>query len=486
MDTDGDERGRPTVDTVATWPYGGNFHEFAFGLLYQDGFFYVNLSVVDQPTAARPPMPQPAANRGTTIKVNKDDRRDQLRRRRPAHPERHRLGPGGRHLRHRQPGWLAARVEAGAHQAGPVLQPLHEPGRARSTTSPVTQPVLWMPQNEIANSPSTPLLLDQRPLRRPDASSATSPTAASSAPTVEKVNGEYQGAVFRLTQGLEAGVTEVNLGPDGAIYVGGLGAGGNWGQEGKLTYGLQKLTPNGDHHVRDHGDAGHRRRLRAGVHRAGLGGDRRATWPRAYQVEQWRYVPTSSYGGPEGRRGDAGRDRSATLAADGRNVRLRIPGLKAGRVVHVRSPRPFTSADGEQLWNTEAWYTLNAIPAGRRSRRPSYEAEEASLPAASGIGHRPRRLLRRRLRRPDSATTARRPGSPSTWPRPGNLRRGAALQQRPATRSPAPKTAQPVRQRQADRTDRACPPPSTWEELGHRDRAAAHLRRGRNIDRRTA
>ena len=35
------------------------------------------------------------------------------------------------------------------------------------------------------------------------------------------------------------------MGPDGAIYAGGLGADGNWGQEGKLRYGLQKLSPNG-------------------------------------------------------------------------------------------------------------------------------------------------------------------------------------------------------------------------------------------------
>ncbi|NEE53556.1 hypothetical protein G3M55_54280, partial [Streptomyces sp. SID8455] len=43
-DTDGDD----VTDerrTVATWPYGGNFHEFAFGLLYRDGYFYLNLSV---------------------------------------------------------------------------------------------------------------------------------------------------------------------------------------------------------------------------------------------------------------------------------------------------------------------------------------------------------------------------------------------------------------------------------------------------------
>jgi hypothetical protein len=41
------------------------------------------------------------------------------------------------------------------------------------------------------------------------------------------------------------GVLRLSQGPGGALYAGGLGAGGNWGQDGKLTYGLQKLTPNG-------------------------------------------------------------------------------------------------------------------------------------------------------------------------------------------------------------------------------------------------
>ena len=48
--------------------------------------------------------------------------------------------------------------------------------------------------------------------------------------------------------------------------------------------------------------------------------------------------------------------------------------------MHIRSPRPFDAANGDQLWNTEAWYTLNAIP-GYKTPADSgfYEAEEAAL-----------------------------------------------------------------------------------------------------------
>ena len=49
-----------------------------------------------------------------------------------------------------------------------------------------------------------------------------------------------------MTQGLEAGISRVLAGKDGQLIVGGLGAGGNWGQTGKLRHGLQKLDLSGD------------------------------------------------------------------------------------------------------------------------------------------------------------------------------------------------------------------------------------------------
>ncbi|NEE20544.1 hypothetical protein G3M58_80545, partial [Streptomyces sp. SID7499] len=70
------------------------------------------------------------------------------------------------------------------------------------------------------------------------------------------------------------------------------------------------------------------------------------------RVEQWTYAPTPAYGGPkiDEESLDVG---AATLSEDRKKVTLTIPGLKANRVVHVRSPRPFSSADGTELWSTE-------------------------------------------------------------------------------------------------------------------------------------
>src|SRR5690606_18767074 len=144
-------------------------------------------------------------------------------------------------------------------------------------------------------------------------------------------------------------VNRTIVGPDGALYVGGIGEGGNWGESGKLRYGLQKLEVVGD----DTFDMAEVRLADGGFEieytqpvseetAQGLAG--------AYQVTQWRYVPTPSYGGPK-----VGEEAllvsDAELSADGTTVTLTIDGLKPGRVVHIRSPRPFESAAGEELWS---------------------------------------------------------------------------------------------------------------------------------------
>ena len=72
-------------------------------------------------------------------------------------------------------------------------------------------------------------------------------------------------------------------------------------------------------------------------------------------------MPTSAYGGPKVD------EETLTVTArrsrpTARRSRSKIDGLKPDRVVHVRSPRPFDAQDGESLWSTEAWYTLNTLP----------------------------------------------------------------------------------------------------------------------------
>ncbi|MFF5455128.1 ricin-type beta-trefoil lectin domain protein [Streptomyces sp. NPDC012950] len=357
-DTNGDEV-TDQYRRVATWPFGGNFHEFAFGLLHKDGFFYLNLSVSINYGGATT-NPQPAPNRGTTVKVNRQTGEISYVAGGLRTPNGIGWGPeGGIFVTDNQGGWLPSSKLVHIKQDRFFNHYMNPAGPFDSR--PVTKPVLWLPQNEIANSPSTPLQLTEGPFAGQMLFGDVTYGGVQRG-FLEKVGGEYQGAVFRLTQGLEAGVTRISIGPDGALYAGGLGAGGNWGQEGKLAFGLQKLSPNG-------ADAFDIRAMRAVPggfaleYTQPLSAQTATDLAKRYTIKQWRYAPTADYGGPK-----IGEEtltaQSAALSADRKTVTLAIPGLKTDRVVHVRSPRPFSSATGETLWSTEAWYTLNRLAGG--------------------------------------------------------------------------------------------------------------------------
>ncbi|MCM4085023.1 family 16 glycoside hydrolase [Paractinoplanes hotanensis] len=378
-----DTNGDGTIDQyrrVATWPFDGNFHEFAFGLLYQDGFFYLNLSVSINLGGATT-EPQGSPNRGTTLKINRTTGAVQYIAGGLRTPNGLTFGPDGDiFVLDNQGGWLPS---------SKLLQVKQDRFFGHYTNpdgpfdqQPVTQPVLWLPQNEIANSPSTPLMLNSGPYSGQMLFGDVTYGGIQRA-YLEKVNGQYQGAVFRLTQGLEMGVLRLNQGPDGALYVGGLGAGGNWGQEGKLTYGLQKLAPNSASVF----DIKAMRAIADGFefeYTQPVSDATAANLAGRYRAKQWRYVPTPAYGGPKVDE-ETLSVSSATLSTDKLKVTLKLAGLKPGRVVHVRSPRPFTSASNNSLWSTEAWYTLNSLANGTTLKSDRVEAEFSGLSPGTSV-----------------------------------------------------------------------------------------------------
>ena len=235
----------------------------------------------------------------------------------------------------------------------------------------MTPPVLWLPQNEIGNSPSTPALIP--PGHGPYSGQmchADVTQGGVQRDFIEKVDGGYQGCVFRWTQGLEAGVNRLTFGPDGALYVGGIGSTGDWGQAGKQRFGLQRLAYNGKTvfeplALRAKSDGFELEFTEPLAPDSG--------WEReSYAVSQWRYEPTESYGGPKIDERTLAVSAVA-VSADRRKVDLWIDGLEPGHVVYLHLAGGITSESGRAPWTTEAWYTLNRIPAGAtrdRARAP--------------------------------------------------------------------------------------------------------------------
>ncbi|MBB5803589.1 hypothetical protein F4560_003357 [Saccharothrix ecbatanensis] len=342
---------------LATWPYGGNFHEFAFGMLYRDGAFYLNLSVSINLGGATTD-PQPAPNRGTTIKVDKATGTVTYIAGGLRTPHGIGWGPeSGIFATDNQGGWLPASKLVQIKQDRFFNHYTNPTGPFDDRA--ITAPVLWLPHNEIANSPSNPVQLTTGPFAGQMIFGDVTYGGLQRG-FLEKVDGEYQGAVFRMTQGLESGVNRISLGPDGAIYTGGIGAGGNWGQNGKLTFGLQKLTPNGAEAF----DIVAMRAIPGGFeleYTQPLSAQTLQGLAAKYRATQWRYQATPAYGGPKLDQQTL-TVQSATPSADRKKVTVMLSGLRNGHVVHLRSPRPFTSESGKSLWSTEAWYTLNVMP----------------------------------------------------------------------------------------------------------------------------
>ncbi|WP_369375487.1 family 16 glycoside hydrolase [Promicromonospora sp. Populi] len=373
-----------THTTVAEWPFGGNFHEFAFGLLYDDENFYVNLSVAINNGGATTD-PQPAPNRGTAIKVNRETGEVGYVAGGLRTPNGMVKGPDGEmFVMDNQGAWLPSSKLVHVED-GKFFNHYTNPDGPFDDQS-VSAPALWVPQNEIGNSPSAPVLLEEG-VYAGQLVFGDVTYGGLQRGFLEEVDGEYQGAVFRHTAGLEAGVNRTLLGPDGALYVGGIGEGGNWSEPGKLRYGLQKLTPNGESAF----DMINMRATESGFEVeytqplsdetvAKIAADPNA----AFRMDHWRYVPTPAYGGPkidERPLFVAG----AEVSADRKSVTLTVDGLEPGRVVHLRSPRPFTDAADRELWNTEAWYTLNAIPGYPAPAGGYHEAEAATLAGSANV-----------------------------------------------------------------------------------------------------
>ena len=80
-----------------------------------------------------------------------------------------------------------------------------------------------------------------------------------------------------------------------------------------------------------------------------------------YEIKQWEYVPTKEYGGPK-----VGEKNltilSTNVSEDRKKVFLELAGMQSNRVIYIHLLNQFVSDPGLEMWSTEAWYTMNAIP----------------------------------------------------------------------------------------------------------------------------
>ncbi len=180
---------------------------------------------------------------------------------------------------------------------------------------------------------------------------------------LEKVEGEWQGAVWPFLKSFQSGVNRLSFGSDGNLYVGGCQR--TWVAVAAQEAALERVSFTGKvpFTVKE-------------VHALSDGFELIFTQPvdamtaadtEGYDVSQYTYKFHASYGSPEF--DHDGKANSATpikvakiaVAQDRMKVRLVVEGWKAGYVTTVRAA-DVRSASGKPLWHDTFWYTLNRIP----------------------------------------------------------------------------------------------------------------------------
>jgi cytochrome c len=353
IDHDGDELIDEYVTVSNNWETTANFHEFGFGLAYEAPYFYATLAIGILPGGASAPN-QPRS-RGKCVRIHRETGALDVIASGLRTPNGINFGTDGElFIADNQGDWLPASKILHVSE-GAFFNSYAVPGEEGKTPKP---PVVWLPQDEIGNSPSSPNILNDGPYAGQMIHGEITHGGFKRV-FVEKVDGEYQGTVFRFIQGLEAGVNRNVWGPDGALYVGMIGSTGNWGDVGKLHYGLQRLKYNGKPAFE-----------MLAVRSKPSGLEIEFTQPVStdseasvedFKLIRWRYQPTANYGGPKIDETEIV-PYAALWSADRKKVLISFNGQLPEHVYYFRLPNTWTDTDGRKLWTTESWSTVNRWP----------------------------------------------------------------------------------------------------------------------------
>ncbi len=355
IDNDGDEIIDEYITLCDDWGVTANFHEFGFGLEYKDGHFYAALATGILPGGAS--MPNQHKNRGSLVQISKDGSEVEFIANGLRTPNGVGIGYNDEiFVADNQGDWLPSckimHVTKGAWFGS---RSVDFEGTADKTEK---LPVVWLPQDEIGNSPSTPLYINIGPYKNQMIHGEVTHGGIKRV-FVEEVNGQLQGAVFRFMQGFDAGINRIRWAPDGSLYAGGIGNPGNWGQTGKKWFGLQRVVYNENPTFEMLAIRAKSNGIEIEFTEPLQDGD---GWLKDdYRVRQWYYKPTIDYGGPKLDEKDLA-IKSVNVGKDRKKVFLELEGMKENHVIYVRLQNKFISDNQNPLWTTEGWYTLNHIP----------------------------------------------------------------------------------------------------------------------------
>lgn len=166
---------------------------------------------------------------------------------------------------------------------------------------------------------------------------------------LEKVNGVYQGAVFKFLNGFQCGIVPMRLANDGTLFVGGTNRG--WASVGDKTFSFERVRFTGttppEIKTMSANKNGFTLTFTQPID------PKAAADIKNYTIKTWTYIYQEKYGSPQVDH-TSPKIISAKASSDGLKVRLKIEGLQQGHIHHLNTQLP--------LWHRDAFYTLNEIP----------------------------------------------------------------------------------------------------------------------------
>jgi hypothetical protein len=220
-------------------------------------------------------------------------------------------------------------------------------------------PAVWFPYKKAGQSPTDILLDDSDGKFGPFSGQLfVGEFTLSSIHRVflEKVDGEYQGAVFPFRTGLASAVLRLEQGHDGSLLAGLSNRG--WSSLGTASYGLQRLvwtgkTPFEIQEMRATADGFELTFTRPVDPRTARDLD-------SYTLASYTYLYHRGYGSDEIQKRDLAITQ-AQVSEDRLRVRLSVSGRRELFVLELLA-EGLRSHEGQPLLHPAAYYTLNKIP----------------------------------------------------------------------------------------------------------------------------
>lgn len=172
---------------------------------------------------------------------------------------------------------------------------------------------------------------------------------------LEKIGGEFQGAIFPFHSGFASGITRQVFDKDGRLVVGMTDRG--WTSVGGRSFGLQRLVWSGDvpleiysMNLRKNGFDLHFTKPVDAV---------TARDPAAYSLQHYHYLYQRTYGSPQVDVTPV-KVSAVKISRDRKTVSLTLPQLVPQKIyeLHIRGLK---ADDGSALLHPEAYYTLNKL-----------------------------------------------------------------------------------------------------------------------------